>query len=55
MIDTFTFHTPLGILRKLAEMLVLTRCMKGLPLTRNTYLKHVAEADTRASDHDSRS
>ena len=48
MIDTFTFRAPLGILGKLAEMLVLTRYMKGLLLTRNSYLKHVAEADTNS-------
>lgn len=44
MIDIFTFRAPLGILGKLAEMLVLTRYMKGLLLTRNRYLKDVAEA-----------
>ena len=46
MIDLFTFRAPLGILGKLAERLVLTRYMKGLLLTRNRYLKQVAEAGT---------
>ncbi len=46
MIDLFMFHAPLGILGRLAEMLVLTRYMKGLLLTRNRYLKQVAEAGT---------
>ncbi len=46
MIDLFTFRAPLGILGRLAEMLVLTHDMKGLLLTRNRYLKQVAEAGT---------
>ncbi len=46
MIDQFTFRAPLGILGRLAEMLVLTRYMKGLLLTRNSFLKQVAEAGT---------
>jgi ligand-binding SRPBCC domain-containing protein len=46
MIDLFTFRAPLGILGRLAETLVLTRYMKGLLLTRNRYLKQVAEAGT---------
>ena len=45
MIDLFEFHAPLGFLGKLAETLFLTRYMKGLLLTRNRYLKQVAEAD----------
>ena len=48
MIDLFAFRAPLGILGKLAETLVLTRYMKGLLLTRNRYLKQVAEAGTDA-------
>jgi ligand-binding SRPBCC domain-containing protein len=46
MTDLFTFRAPLGILGRLAETLVLTRYMKGLLLTRNRYLKQVAEAGT---------
>lgn len=46
MTDLFTFRAPLGILGRLAEALVLTRYMKGLLLTRNRYLKQVAEAGT---------
>ncbi len=46
MVDLFTFRAPFGILGRLAEMLVLTRYMKGLLLTRNRYLKQVAEAGT---------
>ncbi len=49
MIDLFAFRAPLGILGKLAERLVLTRYMKGLLLTRNRYLKQVAEAGTDAA------
>lgn len=48
MVDLFTFHAPLGILGRIAETLVLTRYMKGLLLTRNRYLKKVAEAGTDA-------
>ncbi len=44
MIDVFLFRAPLGILGRLAERLVLTRYMQGLLLTRNRYLKQVAEA-----------
>jgi ligand-binding SRPBCC domain-containing protein len=46
MIDLFTFRAPLGILGRLAEMLILTRYMKGLLLTRNKSLKQGAEAGT---------
>ncbi len=49
MIDLFAFRAPLGILGKLAERLVLTRYMKGLLLSRNRYLKQVAEAGTDAA------
>src|SRR6266852_2134966 len=45
MIDRFAFHAPWGIFGRLAETLFLTRYMKGLLLTRNRYLKQVAEAD----------
>lgn len=44
MIDFFTFRAPLGILGRLAETLILTRYMQGLLLTRNSYLKQVAES-----------
>ena len=49
MIDLFTFCAPLGILGRLAETLILTHYMKGLLLTRNRYLKQVAEARTDAT------
>jgi ligand-binding SRPBCC domain-containing protein len=45
MIDIFTFNAPLGFLGRLAETLVLTRYMKNLLLSRNSYLKSVAEAE----------
>jgi len=48
MIDMFTFRAPLGLLGRLAETLVLTRYMKGLLLTRNRYLKLVAETNTNS-------
>jgi ligand-binding SRPBCC domain-containing protein len=44
MIDLFTFSAPLGILGRLVETLFLSRYMKGLLLTRNRYLKQVAES-----------
>jgi ligand-binding SRPBCC domain-containing protein len=49
MIDLFEFHAPLGFLGTLAETLFLTRYMKGLLITRNRYLKQVAEAGTDAA------
>ena len=49
MIDLFTFHAPLSIFGRLAEMLVLTRYMEDLLLTRNKYLKQVAESGTNAA------
>lgn len=49
MIDLFTFRAPFSILGWLAETLVLTRYMKGLLLTRNRYLKQVAESGTAAA------
>lgn len=51
MIDTFTFRAPLGVLGRVAEALFLTRYMRGLLLTRNRYLKQVAEADTMQTAH----
>lgn len=45
MIDVFTFQAPLGILGRVAEALFLTHYMKALLLTRNRYLKQVAEAE----------
>ncbi|GHO59894.1 SRPBCC family protein [Ktedonobacter robiniae] len=45
MIDIFTFSAPLGFLGRLAETLFLTRYMKNLLLSRNRYLKSVAEAE----------
>lgn len=49
MIDVFAFRAPLGILGRLAEILFLTRYMKGLLLSRNRYLKQVAESATDPS------
>ena len=43
MIDLFSFRAPLGVLGWVAEILLLTRYMRGLLLTRNSYLKQVAE------------
>ena len=51
MIDTFTFRAPLGVLGRVTEALFLTRYMRGLLLTRNRYLKQVAEADTMQTAH----
>lgn len=45
MIDIFAFSAPLGFLGRLAETLVLTRYMKNLLLSRNRYLKSVAEVE----------
>ena len=49
MIDVFTFQAPLGVLGRLAETLFLTRYMKDLLLSRNRYLKQVAESRTDPS------
>lgn len=49
MIDLFTFRAPLGIFGRFAEMLFLSRYMKGLLLTRNRYLKQIAESDADAA------
>jgi ligand-binding SRPBCC domain-containing protein len=51
MIDVFTFRAPLGILGRLAEALFLTRYMRNLLLSRNRYLKQVAEAGTDPLPH----
>ena len=51
MIDMFTFRAPLGILGRLAETLFLTRYMKSLLLSRNRYLKQVAESGADPSSH----
>jgi ligand-binding SRPBCC domain-containing protein len=49
MIDLFEFQAPLGFLGKLAETLFLTRYMKRLLLTRNRYMKQVAEGGIDAA------
>lgn len=46
MVDRFYFRAPLGVLGWVAEQLALTRYMRGLLLTRNRYLKQMAEAGT---------
>ena len=45
MLDLFSFRAPLGVLGRMAEKLFLTRYMRGLLLTRNSYLKQVAETN----------
>lgn len=49
MMDEFTFRAPLGVLGRIAEILFLTRYMRGLLLSRNRYLKLVAESGTDPS------
>ncbi len=49
MIDVFFFRAPLGVLGRLAESLFLTHYMKSLLLSRNRYLKQVAESVTEPS------
>lgn len=44
MIDVFTFRAPLGVLGRLAEIMFLTRYMRGLLVARNRYLKQAAES-----------
>lgn len=43
MVDSFAFRAPLGFLGWVVEQVILTRYMEGLLLTRNRYLKQVAE------------
>jgi ligand-binding SRPBCC domain-containing protein len=45
MLDLFSFRAPLGVLGWVAEILFLTRYMRGLLLTRNSYLKQIAETN----------
>jgi ligand-binding SRPBCC domain-containing protein len=45
MIDRFLFRSPLGPLGWLADTLVLTRYLRGFLRTRNSYIKHLAEAN----------
>jgi ligand-binding SRPBCC domain-containing protein len=49
MIDEFSFRAPLGVLGRLAETLFLTHYMKGSLLSRNRFLKQVAESGTEPS------
>src|SRR5215469_4327067 len=44
MEDRFSFRAPLGPLGWVAEQVVLTRYMRSLLLTRNQFLKQMAEA-----------
>lgn len=43
MIDTFDYTSPLGILGRVADVLFLKRYMRQFLLTRNQYLKQIAE------------
>jgi ligand-binding SRPBCC domain-containing protein len=43
--DLFSFRAPLGVLGSVTERLILTRYLRGLLLTRNSYLKQVAESN----------
>lgn len=45
MRDVFDFEAPFGVLGRLAEMVFLTRYMRGLLEHRNTVIKHIAESD----------
>lgn len=49
MIDQFLFRSPFGPLGWLADTLVLTRYMRRLLLTRNSFLKQLAEANSPAT------
>jgi ligand-binding SRPBCC domain-containing protein len=52
MVDHFSFRAPLGVLGSIAERLFLTRYMRRLLVTRNQYLKQVAEAGIDPADPD---
>jgi ligand-binding SRPBCC domain-containing protein len=43
MLDHFAFRAPLGLLGWVVERVVLTRYMEGLLITRNRYLRQMAE------------
>ena len=45
MRDLFRFQSPLGILGRLVDCLVLTRYMKSLLIERNRVIKVIAESD----------
>ncbi|MEZ0217927.1 MAG: cell division protein [Rariglobus sp.] len=45
MIDRFYYTAPLGLLGRLAEVLFLTRYMRGFLATRNSILKETAESE----------
>lgn len=47
MIDTFDYTSPLGVLGKLADTLILERYMRRFLLERNLYLKEKAERQAR--------
>ncbi|MDR3681411.1 MAG: SRPBCC family protein [Flavipsychrobacter sp.] len=46
MKDIFTYDTPLGLMGKLFDLLVLERYMRQLLLTRNAFIKKIAEGHT---------
>jgi ligand-binding SRPBCC domain-containing protein len=50
MIDRFWFRSPLGLLGWLADTLVLTRYMKRLLLSRNSFIKRMAEGSNMLTD-----
>jgi ligand-binding SRPBCC domain-containing protein len=49
MIDILTYSAPLGILGRIAETLLLTRYLRELLLSRNSYIKKIAEAGMDAA------
>lgn len=51
MVDVFTFRAPLGMLGRLAEIVFLTRYMRGLLDARNRYLKQAAESELDPAPH----
>ena len=50
MIDVFDYTAPLGLLGRLADALFLRRYMTRLLISRNAYLKQVAERRTDGSE-----
>ncbi len=50
MVDHFDFQVPLGPLGWITEQVMLTRYMRSLLLTRNRFLKQMAEAGADPAD-----
>jgi hypothetical protein len=52
MTEDFQFRSPLGVLGRVVDVLIMTRYLKRLMARRNAYLKRVAEDGSPLDGHE---